>query len=124
MKQCQKLNLNANCRIRGGLALKICPIVALGSELDGLLNCVWLNRLNPSTRNCSFHRSDQSGKFLNAEMSQLLIPGPRRGLRADVPKKPGAETEKQLVLKYSRRVLWPRGRVPLQVRLARTYTAS
>ena len=61
----------------------------------GLKNCVWLNTLNHSNRNCSLDcsPSGEIAKFLIAEKSQLFAPKPGCVFRARLPNCPRAGVE-------------------------------
>src|SRR5580693_10472095 len=83
---------SANCRRLGNCAELYCPNVRLVCAPAALnlaavstpLKLVWLNTLYASTRNCPLICS-VIRKFLNAEVSQLLIPGPRNWSFAAFP---------------------------------------
>ena len=56
--------------------------------VDTPSNCVWLNTLNDSSRNCS-RTPPVSAKFLNSARSRLFTPGPRSVFRPRVAERAG-----------------------------------
>jgi len=62
-------------------------------------NCVWFQALKNSARNWIQRDSEKSEKRLEADISQLLMPGPRRIPMPAVPNVPTAGRAKAAVLK-------------------------
>ena len=75
--------------MRPGRADVITPKFAAVMFCDTPENCGWLNALKASTRNCSVALLGRE-KFLKKPRSRLLMPGPRRMLRPELPKEPSA----------------------------------
>src|SRR4029453_13065795 len=67
---------------------------------DTVENCGWLNALKASTRNCS-DASLGSEQFLKKPKPRLLMPGPRRGARPELPEEPSAGWAKAALLNLS-----------------------
>src|SRR5581483_328698 len=104
--------------MRGSRALVICPelpafaplngVPAVGADIEAFTSphCVWLKTLKYSNRSCTRVFSVKM-KFLNSDMSQLLIPGPRSQLRRTFPKLPSAGRAKTAGLNHVG--FWPAG---------------
>src|SRR5438876_353372 len=67
--------------------------------VPGLFSTVWFRTLKNSALNCNFKRS-AIGIFFCAEKSMLTVPGPRRMLRPEFPKVPGAFVRKEEVVNH------------------------
>src|SRR5713226_1318664 len=85
---------------------RLCPAVGADRFLFTFAHCVWLKTLKNSKRSCNRALSVKL-KFLNSDISQLLIPGPRRKLRRTVPKLPSAGRAKIPGLNHVG--FWPAG---------------
>ena len=96
----QKTSLRPNCNCRIGIVLRVllivpkAPLPRIGTPAPVkalLLNDVlgspklgWFKRLNASTRNCRYFRSEKLN-FLSAEESMPNMPGPVNVLRPRFP---------------------------------------
>ena len=81
------MNFRPSWLIRPGRAEVTTPKLLDVRLVETPLNCVWLNALNDSSRNCS-RVPFPSSKFLNSARSRLLTSGPAQGVasrRAEAP---------------------------------------
>src|ERR1035437_455378 len=88
------------------------PIAVEPAVAPGLSNCGVLKRLKNSARNCRAFDS-VTWVFLKNEKSTVLVPGPWRILRPELPHVPVTGFVKAPVLNQCCRVRWPLGRDPL-----------
>src|SRR5262245_18611254 len=85
-------------------------------------NCVWLNVLYVSKRNCIERAPSCHLKFFMSERSQLLIPGPRKASFGEFPRPnfDASGTRITAVLKVCRGVRWSFESIALAVISGRT----
>src|SRR5207253_2764145 len=107
-------------------SLLICfPAVSNLAAVSTALNCVWLNVLYVSRRNCALRVSlFPSAIFLNSEIFHLFLPGPRIGSLGELPI-PKLDVNGGLtasVLKACSLVRSPRDRFGLLTRITRLST--
>jgi len=87
--------------MRGSPALVIRPNVEALEKLEpGAFKCGLLNVLKKSPRTSTL-RPSRSVKCFEMDQSRLTKPGPRRRLRGELPKVPGAFRVKAAVLNHA-----------------------